>query len=276
MNLYKVGSKKFEPTFFLRLAGFLTLALFLRFADPDAVIVRAQGQKYPPLSEYMMAPDEELALARSAAPEKVSGRATVKILTTTGYKVAAEGDNGFVCMVMRGWAAPSFTPAQQRLLVYDSKLRAPICFDPVASRTVLPLQEFRAKLAMEGKDPDAIGREVAMAYALGKLPKMESVAFGYMWSAGQYLGAEAGAGAPHMMVYAPYYKNSMLGGNEPGLAPFVLDDEGTPFTLIVIHVNGNEAIRPKPIGKQSRKMKQGAKSARSANSAPDNVSRHHR
>ena len=274
MNIYIVGTKNFTRGSFLRLAGLLTLALFLRFAHLGAV--QAQGQKYPPLSEYLMAKDEEIALARSAAPENVSGRATVKILTTAGYKVVAEGDNGFVCMVMRGWSAPSFAPAERRLWVYNSKLRAPICFDPVASRTVLPLQEFRAKLGMEGKDPDDISREVAMAYAHGNLPKMETVAFGYMWSAGQYFGHDAGAGAPHMMVYAPYYKNSMLGGNEPGLAPFVADDEGTPFTVIVIHVTGNEAIKPKPTGREARNMKRDAKSTRNANSATYTAGRHHR
>ncbi len=56
------------------------------------------------------------------------------------------------------------------------------------------LQEFRAKLAMEGKDPEAIAREVAMAWALGELPKMEGVGFGHMWSAGQHPGANVGAG----------------------------------------------------------------------------------
>jgi hypothetical protein len=246
MNCYKVTMKKLRFESFLSLAGFLTLALFLNLEGIDAGIVHAQSQKYPPLSEYLMTPEKEVALARSAAPEGISSRATVKILTTTGYKVAAEGDNGFVCMVMRSWAAPSFWPEKQRQSVHDPKTLAPICLDPVASRTVLPMQEFRAKLGMEGKDPDVISREVAMAYATGKLPKMESVAFGYMWSAGQYFGAELGAGMPHMMVYAPYYKNSMLGGNEPGLSPFVSDDEGTPFTVIVIHVAGNEAIKPKP------------------------------
>jgi hypothetical protein len=248
MNCYKVTVKKLRFLSFLPLAGFLTLALILNMEGPDAGVVQAQSQKYPLLSEYLMTPEKEITLARSAAPESISSRATVKILTTTGYKVAAEGDNGFVCMVMRSWAAPSFWPEKQRQSIYDPKVLAPICFDPVASRTVLPLQEFRTRLGMEGKDPDAISREVAMAYATGKLPKMESVAFGYMWSAGQYFGAEVGAGMPHMMVYAPYYKNSMLGGNEPGLAPFVLDDEGTPFTVIVIHITGNEAIKPKPAG----------------------------
>ena len=224
----------------------LKLVLVSLLASLDTAAVFAESPKYPPLSEYMMAPDAEVALARSAAPEKVSAHATVKILTASGYKVAAQGDNGFVCMVMRGWAAPTFTPAQFRELVYYSKLRAPICFDPVASRTVLPLQELRAELGMQGKDPDGIAAGVAMAYALGKLPKMEGVAFAYMWSAHQDLGPGVGAWHPHMMVYAPYYENSMLGGNEVGGSlPCVSDDAGTPFTVVVIPVHGIAAVEAK-------------------------------
>ena len=93
------------------------------------------------------------ALAKSAAPESISARATIKVLTASGYKVVAEGGNGFVCIVMRGWRAAAFTPAPLRDLVYYSKLRAPICFNPVASKTVLHLQELRARLGMEGKTP---------------------------------------------------------------------------------------------------------------------------
>src|SRR5258708_37830335 len=84
--------------------------------------VRGQSAKYPPLSEYMMTPEGEIALARSAAPENVSAHATVKILTASGFKVAAQGDNGFVCIVMRGWGAPTLTTAPFRDLVYYSKL----------------------------------------------------------------------------------------------------------------------------------------------------------
>ncbi len=63
----------------------------------------AQGPKYPQLGEYLMPPEAEVALARSAAPPNVSDRATIKVLTTSGYQVVSEGDNGFYCMVMRGW-----------------------------------------------------------------------------------------------------------------------------------------------------------------------------
>src|SRR5688500_18645038 len=121
----------------------LMFVLVSLLAGLNAAIVSAQGPKYPPLSEYMMPREAEVALARSAAPANISDRATIKVLTTSGLQVAREGNNGFVCMVMRGWSAPTFTPAPELDLVYNSKLRAPICFDPVASRTVIPYQELR-------------------------------------------------------------------------------------------------------------------------------------
>ena len=217
------------------------------------VSVSAQGPKspalsatYPPVSEYMMTREAEISLAKSAAPNNISAHATVKILTASGYRVAVPGDNGFVCMVMRGWTAPTYTPAPFRNLVYYSKLRAPICFDPVASRTVLPYYELRTKLGMQGKDPDAIARGVEAAYALGQLPKREGVSFAYMWSANQDLGPGIGAWRPHMMVFAPYYTNSMLGDNTfAGSMPFVTDDAGTPFTVCVVPVRGNDAVQVK-------------------------------
>jgi hypothetical protein len=217
--------------------------LALLFVSMQVASAHGQSSKYPPLNEYMMTPETEAALARSAAPETISGHATVKILTASGYKVATKGDNGFVCLVMRGWGAPTFTPAQLRDLVYYAKLRAPICFDTIASRTVLPLQELRAKLGMEGKTPDQIAEAVQAAYAKGALPRMEIVAFAYMFSADQDLGPGVGHWHPHMMVYTPYYENSMLGGNQPGALPIVGDDAGTPFAVTVIPVDRNLAVK---------------------------------
>jgi len=200
--------------------------------------------QYPPLREYMMPRDAEIALAKSAAPANISDHATVRVLTASGYEVVHQGNNGFVCMVMRGWAAPTYTPTQFRNLVYDATVRAPICFDPAASRTVMPYYELRSKMGMEGKTPDQIAESLQAAYVTGKLPKRESVSFAYMWSADQSLGPGIGAWHPHMMIFAPYYENSMLGGNEFGHAlPQVSDDAGTPFTVVVIPVDHSLAIR---------------------------------
>src|SRR5262245_35882449 len=203
--------------------------------------------QYPPLREYLMSRDAEIALAKSAAPANISDHATVKVLTASGYEVVHQGNNGFVCMVMRGCAAPTYTPTQFRNLVYDATVRAPICFDPAASRTVMPYYELRSKLGMEGKTPEQIAESVQAAYVTGKLPKRESVSFAYMWSADQSLGPGIGAWHTHMMIFAPYYENSMLGGNEFGQAlPQVSDDAGTPFTVVVIPVDHSLAIKAQP------------------------------
>jgi hypothetical protein len=203
--------------------------------------------QYPPISEYLMPRDAEIALAKSAAPANISGLATIKVLTASGYQVARNGNNGFVCMVLRGWAAPTYTPAQFRNLVYDAKVHAPICFNPEAARTVMPYYELRTKLGMEGKTPDQMAEAVQEAYVKGKLPRRGEVTFAYMWSADQILGPGIGAWHPHMMVFAPYYENSMLGGNEFGSAlPQVSDDAGTPFTVVLIPVDHSLAIKTQP------------------------------
>jgi hypothetical protein len=196
--------------------------------------------QHPPLSDYLMPRDSEIALAKSAAPANISDRATIKVLTRSGYEVAHEGDNGFVCMVMRGWTAPTYTPAKLRDLVYDAKLRGPICFDALASRTVMPYYELRTKLGMEGKTPDQIAEGVQASYVKGQLPKWDAVSFAYMWSADQELGP-AGHWHPHMMVFAPYYENALMDGIE--LGPQIAADAGTAFTVVVIPVDHSLAVK---------------------------------
>src|SRR5262249_36320230 len=158
----------------------LTMAIAIH-----APIALAQSKTYPPLDRYMMSQDEEVVLARSAAPRNVSNKATIKVLTKTGYQTLQQGSNGFVCMVMRGWAAPTYTPAQLRDLVYDADLRAAICFDSIAAQTVMPYYELRSNLAIQGKTPDQIAAGVEAAYATGELPARDRVSYAYMWSADQ-------------------------------------------------------------------------------------------
>jgi hypothetical protein len=92
-----------------------------------------------PLGEYLMPRDAEIALAKTAAPASISSRATIKVLTKSGY-------------------------AQFRSLVHDPAVRAPICFAPPAVRSAMPYYELRTKLAMAGKTPDQIAEGVQAAY----------------------------------------------------------------------------------------------------------------
>jgi hypothetical protein len=212
-----------------------------------AMAANAQEAKYPPLSSYLMAQEAEIALAKSAAPPSISGRATIKVLTKAGFEVASSGDNGFVCLVMRGFTgAPSFTPASLRALAYDPGTLAPICLNPQAVKVVLPYYELRTQLAIQGKTPEQIAQAVKQAYEKGDIPKRDEVSFAYMWSADQNLGP-AGHWHPHMMVYAPNYSNAMIGDNRPGShLPAVTDDAGTPFAVLVIPVDDTLAIKPQP------------------------------
>ena len=59
---------------------YLNVVQFLLLISFGVVGVSAQEAKYPPLSEYLMPQDAEIALAKSAAPDNISGRATIKVL----------------------------------------------------------------------------------------------------------------------------------------------------------------------------------------------------
>jgi len=144
---------------------------------------------------------------------------------------------------MRGFSAPTYTPAEFRNLVYDAAVRAPICFTPLAVHTVLPYYELRTKLALQGKNPDDIAAGVEAAYAKGQLPKRDGVSFAYMWSARQNLASGIGHWHPHVMIFAPQYNNSMVGGNPFGSPlPQLTDDAETPFSVVVIPVDDQLAI----------------------------------
>jgi hypothetical protein len=222
-----------------RLAFALTLLL-------APVAAHAQDKKYPPLSAYLMEEAAEIALARSAAPDNVAGPATVKVLTPQGFKVKVEGSNGFVCLVLRGWGAPTYSPPPLREYVYVADLRAPICFDAVSSRTMMPYYELRHRLGMEGKSPEEITRGIEAAYAKGELPGVDTASMAYMFSADQYLGPHLGHDFifPHLMLFLPYYDNARLGGNDrrSGL-PFLSDDAGTPFAVTIVPMDKSFAVK---------------------------------
>ncbi len=110
-------------------------------ADPDPYPAMA------PLDQYLMPDkDSEIALARSAAPKSVSDGAEVMILGPTGYTTAVKGTNGFVCLVERSWGAGTDEPE-----FWNPNVRSPICFNPSARNTVLPMYLLKTKLVLAGK-----------------------------------------------------------------------------------------------------------------------------
>src|SRR5262249_56215267 len=115
-----------------------------------AALARAEEKKaYPamaPIEQYRMASaQEEIALARSAAPASISADAEVLVLGKRGYEVGVKGKNGFVCLVQRSWTAGFADPE-----FWNPKLRAPDCLNPPAARSVLPQYLQRTESALEG------------------------------------------------------------------------------------------------------------------------------
>ena len=86
-----------------------------------------------PVDAYLMDRSEEIALARSAAPDAISKDATILVLTRTGYETAATGTNGFVCMVARGFSGAPDWPER-----WNPKIRAAECENPEAARSIAP------------------------------------------------------------------------------------------------------------------------------------------
>lgn len=152
-----------------------------------------------PLDQYVMADrNSEIALARTAAPESISRDATVVILGSHGYETAVEGKNGFVCIVERAWMNPFDSPE-----FWNPKNRSPICYNPSAARTVLPMTLMRTKLLLAGKSKEEVKESVKAAIEKKELPPLEAGAMSYMMSKDAYLTDKGGHNMAHLMFYTP-------------------------------------------------------------------------
>jgi len=187
------------------------LAAFLFLAP--RLPAQAKPNPYPhmaPVEQYLMPRADEVALARSAAPAAVSDHATVLVLTAKGYVSAAQGSNGFVCLVERAWDSSFHAPT-----FWNPKIRGANCLNAAAARSVLPYFELRAKLALARHSQDEIKANMETALAAHQLPKLEPDSVSYMMSKHSYL-TNSGGNLAHVMFFVPDFKSGALGENLPG------------------------------------------------------------
>lgn len=188
----------------------------------------------PPISAYLLDQAEEIALARSAAPTAVSRDASILVLHETGYDKVKTGSNGFTCLLQRSWCNPT---AWGTGMFWNPRIRVPICYNPEATRSVLPDYLLRTELVLAGRSMEEIDAEVRRAYGSGKLRPPGPGALGYMFSSGQWLGPAVGAFRPHMMIYMPYMTDTEAGGFPLGSRyPHVFIGAGRPDAALVIPV----------------------------------------
>jgi hypothetical protein len=214
----------------------VTLTLILALIRVPAQ-AQAPTTAYPsmaPLEQYLMSDrNVEIALARSAAPEAISGEAKILVLGRHGYETAVEGKNGFVCVVERGWMSPADAPE-----FWNPKIRGPICFNPPAARSILPATFKRTEMVLAGRTKGEIIEGNKAAFEKRELPTLEPGAMSYMMSKAAYLTDRDGHNLAHLMFYAPPVDGKAWGADLPK-SPVMLNPQfkGTqPIDVFVVSV----------------------------------------
>jgi hypothetical protein len=216
----------------------LALAFLAQVGSPSAISqARAQSEKasYPviaPLNQYLMADENsEIALAHSAAPASISNDAEVMVLGPQGYRTAVKGRNGFLCIVERSWGAATDDPD-----FWNPRVRSPICFNPPAARTFVPMFLMKTKLVLAGKSKTEIVRAIASALDDKELPALEPGAMCYMMSKQQYLNDRATNWHPHLMFFIPGKAAKSWGADLPGSPVMASDDPEERVTIFMVWV----------------------------------------
>jgi hypothetical protein len=201
-------------------------------ASGSSVLVMALGaisqmqaqskSQYPsmaPLNQYLMTDrNAEIAMARSAAPDSISHDARVLILGAHGYETAVEGKNGFICVVERGWMAPFDNPE-----FWNPKIRGPLCFNPPAARSVLPITYKRTEMVLAGQSKVQIMEGIKI-FAKKELPALEPGGLTYMMSKEAYLTDAGDHNMAHLMFYTPLMDGGVWGADLPK-SPVILNPQ---------------------------------------------------
>ena len=185
-----------------------------------------------PIAQYRVAPQsDEIALARSAAPMSISGNADVLTLGSHGYEKAVKGKNGFVCVVERSWAA-GLSDAQ----FWNPKVRAPICFNPAAARTVLPGYLERTDWVLAGVSMSELIARTKAALAAKTWVAPEPGAMCYMMSKQGYLSDADGHWHPHLMFFLAHTDGAAWGADLDGSPIFAAQGDPEPVTTFFVPV----------------------------------------
>lgn len=199
--------------------------------------VRAETGKTPypvmvPVDQYLIPEARaEVALARSAAAPSVSDGADVMVLGKDGYTTAAKGSNGFVCVVERGWGAGTDDPD-----FWNPKVRSPVCFNPAAARSFLPIYLMRTKLLLAGKSKAEMLQATTAAFDKKELPALEPGAMCYMTSKQQYLNDRGLHWHPHLMFFVSGDAGKSWGANLPGSPVIAANDPEERATIMMVWV----------------------------------------
>lgn len=212
-----------------------TIALVVMLVAAQHAIAQAAQELYPkmaPLDQYLMEDrNSEISLARSAAPQSISGEAKVLVLGRDGYETAIQGKNGFVCLVERSWTAPIDDPN-----FWNPKLRGPICLNPAAARSYLLRTIRKTDLVLAGRTKTQMFEAIVAAVDKKELPPMEPGAMCYMLSKQGYLSDRDPHWHPHLMFFVSQTDPSKWGADLPGSPVIAFHDSRERLTTFLVPV----------------------------------------
>jgi hypothetical protein len=186
-----------------------------------------------PIEQYLIADrNAEIALARTAAPVAISRDAEVLVLGHSGYETAVKGKNGFVCAVERSWGAGFDDPE-----FWNFKNRSPICFNPPAAQSVLPVYLNRTKMILAGRSKAEMIAAIKSAFDKKELPVPAPGSVCFMMSKEAYLTDSGNHNLAHLMFEYPRMDGAALGADVPNSPVIVGTQNGPePMTESIIPV----------------------------------------
>ena len=120
---------------------------------------------------------------------------------------------------------------------WNPKLRGPICFNPPAARSILPLTYKRTEMILAGQSKSQIIEGIKTFMKQG-LPPLEPGAMSYMLSKDQYLTDNGDHHwRPHLMFYTPLMDGAVWGADLPQ-SPVMLNSQfhGDPEPIDVFMI----------------------------------------
>jgi len=235
-------------------AGSLAFTLLAAWGLGSPVLSQAVKTAYPamePVEQYRIASrEDEIALARSAAPPSISADAEVLVLGRHGYETAVAGKNGFVCFVERSWGAGFDDPD-----FWNPRVRAPNCFNAPAARTELPQYLSRTEWVLAGAAKQQLIEKTKAARASGRFKSPEAGAISFMLSKEGYLGdPAAGPWLPHVMFFLQHGEAVDWGAGKEG-SPIIGRDGGpVESTVLFIPVRSWSDGAPAPAPPKKHQM----------------------
>ena len=181
----------------------------------------------------------ETDFALSCLPPQIRPGATIYLLDPEkGYYVARQGNNGFICFVVRtDWERGEFR----------QDFAAAISYDAEGTETIFPVHRDVELMRASGKLTALQIRDTITArFSKGiyKAPAKPGISYMLAPVMRVFIGEPGhlkveSFSMPHYMFYAPYFKPADIGGNSDSGGPMVLG-EGNPHGFIILPVGKME------------------------------------